>query len=63
MRNKCVTPPLPYITWGLIWDLKTKRRDSNIYKYKEYIFDNGEERRNNNKREKRKIHKELFKKS
>ena len=22
-------PSLPYITWGLIWDLKTKTRDSN----------------------------------
>ena len=21
--------PLPYITWGLIWDLKTKRGDPN----------------------------------
>ena len=24
-------PPLPYITWGLIQDLKTKRRDSDTY--------------------------------
>ena len=23
--------PLPYITWGLIQDLKTNREDSNIY--------------------------------
>ena len=24
-------PLLPYTTWGLIWDLKTMRRDSDIY--------------------------------
>ena len=33
MIHKCALPQLPYITWGLIWDLKTKRRDSDIYIY------------------------------
>ena len=30
MTNKHALPPLPHITWGLVLDLKTKRRDSNI---------------------------------
>ena len=29
--------PLPYITWGLIWDLKTKRRDSDIYNLRQLL--------------------------
>ena len=30
-KYKCAWPPLPYITWGLVQDLKTKKRDSDIY--------------------------------
>ena len=33
-KNKSALPPLPYITWGLMWDFITKRRDSDIYVYK-----------------------------
>ena len=30
-ENKHAMPSLPYIPWGLIWDLNTRRRDSNTY--------------------------------
>ena len=31
MIHKCASFPLPYITWGLVWYLKTKRGDSDTY--------------------------------
>ena len=32
-KNICTYPEIPYITWGLIWDLKTKKhRDPRIKK-------------------------------
>ena len=30
--------PLPYITWGPIWDLKTERGDSDIYILKHLLL-------------------------
>ena len=31
ITNKHALPSLPYIAWGLVQDLKTRGRDSNIY--------------------------------
>ena len=61
-----VCPHLPYTTWGLIQDLKTKRIDSDIYTERErqrekYIyFKNEEERRLSIEEEKKRIHKEIY---
>ena len=46
-------PPLPYIKWGLIQDLKTKRRDSNVYTYikRNNIYIKRKKERNNNIKE------------
>ena len=39
MQNiKAYSAPLPYITWGFIQDLKTKRRDSDIYILKQLLL-------------------------
>ena len=47
MPNLCPYPTVPYITWGLVWDLKTKKHrdpkkkkeDPDIYIYiKERIY-------------------------
>ena len=73
MTNKCALPPLPYITWGLTWNLKPKRRECDIYIYI-YIYilretihikrkEKGRKREeNNNKEEKGKIYKEIINK-